>query len=160
MKNRKSDPLDYTRARQHLKLLGFFYIAFGLLGLLNLLGLAMLPLFEKTLAGFHELAEMPPEQKEAVKGMLHLLAISLIILTVVHIFFNSLVGICLMLRRCYSPCFLAGVLTCLAFPLGTVLGIFTLTVLSKPAVKQLFGKEPMQAETDDVSSGRPLPTSA
>ena len=30
-------------------------------------------------------------------------------------------------------------LECLAFPLGTVLGVFTLIVLVRPEVKQLFG---------------------
>jgi hypothetical protein len=43
-------------------------------------------------------------------------------------------------RRHYTFCFVIAVLTCLAFPLGTVLGIFTLIVLSRPGVKASFDR--------------------
>lgn len=45
-------------------------------------------------------------------------------------------------RSHYTYCFVIAVLSCLAFPLGTVLGIFTLIVLSRPSVKASFDGSP------------------
>ncbi len=129
------------KGQQHLNLLGIFYILFGMLGLLTLLGLGIMPLFEKALLSLQESAEMSADQIENTKKLLHLLTLGLIALTMVHVFFNILVGICLLRRRCYTACFLAGSLTCLALPLGTVLGIFTIVVLSKKETKQLFDRK-------------------
>ena len=42
-------------------------------------------------------------------------------------------------RSHYTYCFVIAVLCCLSVPLGTVLGVFTLVVLSRPTVKALFG---------------------
>ena len=129
-----------SKERQHLKLLGLFYIIFGVLGVLNLFGLCMIPLFEKALIGFQENVDMSHDQTEAVKATFRVLSLCLIALTIVHVFFNVLVGICLIRHWYYTACFLAGILTCLAFPLGTILGIFTLIVLSKTETKRLFGR--------------------
>jgi len=41
-------------------------------------------------------------------------------------------------RRHYLFCFVAAALECLFMPLGTVLGIFTIVVLSRESVKALF----------------------
>jgi hypothetical protein len=43
-------------------------------------------------------------------------------------------------RQRYTFCMVVAVITCLSFPLGTALGVFTLVVLSRPSVKQLFGQ--------------------
>jgi hypothetical protein len=42
-------------------------------------------------------------------------------------------------RRWWTFCYLTGWGECLMFPFGTVLGIFTIIVLSRPSVKLLFG---------------------
>ncbi len=41
----------------------------------------------------------------------------------------------------WSLCYLTGWFECLAFPFGTVVGIFTILVLSRPGVKRLFGQD-------------------
>ena len=41
-------------------------------------------------------------------------------------------------RRHYMFCFVIAVLSCLSMPFGTILGVFTLIVLSRPSVKALF----------------------
>jgi len=41
-------------------------------------------------------------------------------------------------RSHYTYCFVIAILSCLSFPLGTVLGVFTLVVLSRPSVKARF----------------------
>lgn len=48
-------------------------------------------------------------------------------------------GLSLRSNRRYWFCFVVACLTCLNVPLGTALGIFTVLVLSRPSVKQLFG---------------------
>jgi len=41
-------------------------------------------------------------------------------------------------RRRYTFCVVIGALSCVFFPLGTILGIFTLIVLLRPSVKEMF----------------------
>jgi hypothetical protein len=43
-------------------------------------------------------------------------------------------------RESYTFCFVMGALGCAFFPIGTVLGVFTIIALQKPAVRQLFGR--------------------
>lgn len=50
-------------------------------------------------------------------------------------------------RRRYVFCQVVAALGCVLIPLGTVLGVFTLIVLSRPSVKALF---------DDPRRGRPV----
>ena len=47
-------------------------------------------------------------------------------------------GRCLATRRHYTFCFIIAALACLSVPIGTALGVFTMIVLSRPSVKQLF----------------------
>jgi hypothetical protein len=49
-----------------------------------------------------------------------------------------LTGRFLALRRYYTFCFVMAAVECLFMPFGTVLAVFTLVVLLRPAVKQLF----------------------
>jgi len=51
----------------------------------------------------------------------------------------------LALRQRYTFCFVVAVLSCLSFPLGTALGIFTIIVLQRPSVKAKFGQTPAPA---------------
>lgn len=41
-------------------------------------------------------------------------------------------------RRRYSFCFIMSIISCLFMPLGTILGVLTIIVLSRPAVKTVF----------------------
>ena len=60
----------------------------------------------------------------------------LALLSAVHL---ALVGVKIRQRRWWTFCYLTGWGECLMFPFGTVLGIFTIIVLSRPSVKRLFG---------------------
>lgn len=42
-------------------------------------------------------------------------------------------------HRHHTYCMVVAVINCLSFPLGTVLGIFTILVLVRPKVRKLFG---------------------
>jgi len=54
----------------------------------------------------------------------------------------GLAGRRLQLRRYYSFCFVVACVECALAPLGTVLGIFTIIVLQRPLVRQMFGVDP------------------
>lgn len=49
-------------------------------------------------------------------------------------------GLSLRSRRRRTFCTIVAGVNCLAFPLGTALGAFTLAVLSRPSVKEMFGR--------------------
>ncbi len=49
-----------------------------------------------------------------------------------------LAGYFLALRKHYVFCFILAALDCMRFPFGTVVGVFTIIVLSRPSVKALF----------------------
>lgn len=51
-------------------------------------------------------------------------------------------GYCMGRRIHYRYCFLMACVSCLNMPLGTVLGVFTIVVLVRPAVKELFDRTP------------------
>jgi len=51
-------------------------------------------------------------------------------------------GRCIAKRKHYTFCLVAAGLSCLFMPFGTVLGVFTLVVLMRPTVKQLFEVAP------------------
>jgi hypothetical protein len=47
-------------------------------------------------------------------------------------------GRCLSRRRCYSFALVMACIECLFVPFGTILGVFTIVVLSRESVKALF----------------------
>jgi len=60
----------------------------------------------------------------------------LALLSAIHLL---VVGVAMRQRRWWIFCYLTGWGECLMFPFGTILGVFTIIVLSRPSVKQLFG---------------------
>lgn len=46
----------------------------------------------------------------------------------------------LLQHRSRTFCLIVAALMCLSIPFGTILGVFTLIVLSRPSVRQLFGE--------------------
>jgi hypothetical protein len=51
-------------------------------------------------------------------------------------------GRCLLATRRYTFCLVVAAVACAFAPFGTVLGVFTILVLLRPSVKQLFGIDP------------------
>jgi len=43
-------------------------------------------------------------------------------------------------RSGYTFCLVMAALSCMFFPFGTALGVFTIIVLSRPSVRELFGR--------------------
>jgi len=58
-----------------------------------------------------------------------------------------LAGRKLQLRQSYQYCFVVACIECLFVPFGTVLGVFTILVLNRKSVKDLFAsKQPLNAD--------------
>jgi len=119
----------------HLKILGIFYYIMG--GLLCLL--ALIPCIQIFLGIF---IVSNQNTAPALIGIIYLaigLAAFLLILSIAIATIYT--GRCLRQRKYYIFCIVMAGLCCCWFPLGTVLGVFSVIVLSKPEVKPEFEKK-------------------
>jgi hypothetical protein len=53
----------------------------------------------------------------------------------------GMAGRCLRRRTAYTFCFVMAVIVCSNFPLGTLLGVFTIVTLTRPHVKTAFSRD-------------------
>jgi len=124
---------------EHLKLLSIFhYVVGGMAALFAcfplihvVLGILFLVIPEK----FGHASNQPP----AFVGLLFIIVGGSIILlgwTLATIII--LTGRFIARRNHYTFCFVIACIECLFMPVGTVLGVFTILVLNRPSVKQLF----------------------
>ena len=60
---------------------------------------------------------------------------------------SILAGRRLAAHRSYTFCLVVASIECLFAPVGTVLGVFTIVVLMRPTVKELFGESPATVAT-------------
>ena len=126
---------------EHLRLLAIFhYIVAGLAALFSLF-----PLLYTTIGGIFIFAarhgtskpgeELPPEFLGwifvGVGSFLFLLGIAMAICILIA-------GRCLSRRKGYSFALVMACIECLFAPFGTILGVFTIIVLSREAVKAMF----------------------
>jgi hypothetical protein len=66
----------------------------------------------------------------------------------------AIAGRCLQRHRGWTFCFVVACILCMNVPLGTTLGVFTILVLVRPTVKDLFaGKLHLQDPEDDEGYG-------
>ena len=49
-------------------------------------------------------------------------------------------------KKRYMFCFVIACICCMSVPLGTILGVFTIVVLARPAVKELFEQSSREAD--------------
>lgn len=128
-----------TRDEEHLRLLSIFhYVVSGLAALFALfpifhliLGVVMIVASDK----FTGSGQPPP----AIIGWFFVIfaAVFITIGWTFAIFVLS-AGRCLARRRHYMFCLVMGGVDCLFMPFGTVLGVFTILLLVREPVKQLF----------------------
>ena len=126
---------------EHLRLLAIFhYIVAGLAALFS-----FFPLLYTTMGGIFIFAarhgtskpgeELPPEFLGwifvGVGSFLFLLGIAMAICILIA-------GRCLSRRKAYSFALVMACIECLFVPFGTILGVFTIIVLSREPVKALF----------------------
>jgi hypothetical protein len=122
---------------EHLRLLSIFhYVLAGVQALMACIPIIHLVVGMVLLvAGLSSREGGPP----AVLGLIFMvIALAIIVLgwtTAVLVF---LAGRFLSARTHYLYCFIIAAITCAFVPLGTILGVFTIVVLTRPSVKALF----------------------
>ena len=127
-----------NRDEEHLRVLSILYYVWGGLSVVGACFMGAYAVIGGTVLTAVSQSEREPAAAWAgavvfvVMGGLFLLLAALAWLTI-------LTGRYLAQRRRYTFCLVMAIVTCLSVPLGTVLGIFTLIVLQRPSVKQLFG---------------------
>jgi hypothetical protein len=136
-----------TQDEQHLRLLSIFhYVVSGLAALFALIpifhlifGLIMILAPEK-FAGHGHGQEQPPL---ALMGWFFVI-FAAVFITIGWTFavFVLTAGRFMARRKHYLFCLVMGGVECLFMPFGTVLGVFTIIVLMRESVKQLFGVNP------------------
>lgn len=121
--------------RGHLKLLGVFYYIFALLAL-PILGVLLL---QGQILDFISDQANGAEIEESFRQLFRTVQIGIALMVIVHLLAGFYVGNCFRKQKHHTLCIVAAVFVCLSFPLGTVLGVFSLIVLMKPEAKVLFG---------------------
>ena len=123
---------------EHLKLLSIFhYIASALSALFACIPFIHLAIGIGIVAfgGNMSSHDKPP----AFLGWFFIaLASVLIVVGWTHAILIFLAGRFLAARKHHTYCLVVGCVECLFLPLGTILGVFTIIVLSRPTVKALF----------------------
>jgi hypothetical protein len=136
-------PIDYYnqgpayRDAEHLRLLAIFhYIAGGLALFFGCIPIIHVVIGILTVAG--KLPGAPPQFGFLFIG-----------LGTLFILIGWTMGICLILsgkflsqRRNYMFSFVVAAISCVQVPIGTLLGIFTIIVLSRSSTKVLYGRAP------------------
>ncbi|CBA16610.1 hypothetical protein [Xanthomonas albilineans] len=132
---------------EHLRMLGIgHYVVGGLTGIF-----ALIPVLHLSIGLMMLNGRLPLPATNAAQAHLavqaHLFAwifvviASLIIATGLSLAAAMLyAGRCLGARRRHTYCVIVAGLSCVMMPFGTVLGVFTLLVLTRPSVKQLFAQ--------------------
>jgi len=124
----------------HLKILGIcYYVMGGLLCLLALIPCLHIILGIAMLSGKMDGAQQP---SPAFMGIIFLaMGLTAVLLILAIAITTIYTGRCLRQRKYYIFCLVMAGLCCCWFPLGTVLGVFSIIVLSKPEVKPEFEKK-------------------
>lgn len=122
----------------HLKLLSVFYYVLAALGALALLMAAAMGAVLFATVGRDGLDSAAFSSADAA-----VLAVVLLLSAVLSLASATLQFITarrLRQRRSRGLCQFTAAITCLSFPLGTALGVFTFIVLARPSVRAAFGE--------------------
>ena len=118
----------------HLKLLGILHTIWGALAIV---GGSLFGLLYIVLASGGNMEVSGNLSPEAARGIFFGIGIVAVVSTAIYGILLIIAGGKLRKQRAYGFCFFVGILDLLTFP-GIVLGIFTLIVLMRPTVKELF----------------------
>jgi hypothetical protein len=126
-----------NRDAEHLRLLAIFHFIAGGLALLC----GCIPIVHVVVGIFMvagKLQNVPPQ-----------MGFFFIVIGTIFILIGWAMGICLIIsgiflkrRRYFMFSFVIAGIACAQVPFGTLLGVFTIVVLSRPSVKVLYGRAP------------------
>lgn len=132
-----------SQDEEHLRLLSIFHFVVG--GLTALLG--CLPVFHVGFGLFFLFGNVdfdggaPPESARIFGGLFVVIGLLVMLFNWTLAGLLIVAGRRLAQRRSHTFCTVVAAIQCVMFPFGTALGVFTLIVLCRPSVKQLFGLE-------------------
>lgn len=137
-----------SQDREHLQLLAIFhYVVAGLAALFS-----FFPLLYTTVgtvfifAARHGTAKLGEDLPPEFLGWIFAVIGSLLFLIGIAMAICILIaGRSLALRKRYSFAFVMACIECLFIPFGTILGVFTIVVLSRESVRELFSTANAQA---------------
>lgn len=135
------EPSVQAQDAAHLDLLGVFhYVVAGITALMSLFPVIHLVVGLAIVTGqMPDMQARPGQPDPAWFGWIFVAVAAVMILT--GLSFSVLLaytGRCLQRRRRHTFCLVMAAISCAFMPFGTVLGVFTLIVLSRPTVKPLF----------------------
>jgi len=129
---------------EHLKLLAIgYWVAGGMAALFALFGLFYVCMGAMFAASFAKIpaASVQPDQQPPAFVPWILVGIGLAIFLAAATFaaMRFWTAVCLKRRTSRTFCIVVAALSCLEFPYGTTLGVFTIIALGRPSVIQMFG---------------------
>jgi hypothetical protein len=133
---------EWSRDEEHLRILSILhYVLGGLSGLY-----CSFPLFHIFMGALMVSGAIPsPDPEQAVVGWFFIgIGSAFVLLGWIYAACTLYAGYCLSRRARYMYCFVMACLSCVNMPLGTVLGVFTIVVLARPGVKELFDRAPAE----------------
>lgn len=138
---KKKAPMETNQDLEHLRLLSVFHYIVGALGclfaLIPLIYVGMGVLFLVMPGTVNQSSEPPPE----FLGWIFIFIGSLFFFIAEIISIAILIsGKYLKQQRKYNYSFVMACIQCVWVPFGTVLGVFTILVLSRPSVKAHYGR--------------------
>jgi hypothetical protein len=144
-------PPVVNQDEEHLRLLAMFhYVAAGIAALFAMFPVIHLivGLFIVFGAKYFKNQDNPPPE---IFGWFFIIFASVFILIGLTMAVLILInGRCLARRKHYTFCQVMSGVECLFMPFGTILGVFTLVVLSRPSVKPLFGQSPVAPQATRI----------
>jgi hypothetical protein len=90
-------------------------------------------------AGTDPFGGSPDAMLQSLGTLVTTMIVAGVLLALVSAVHLLVVGVAIRQRRWWTFCYLTGWGECLMFPFGTILGVFTIIVLSRPSVKRRFG---------------------
>lgn len=141
-----------TSDEEHLRLLSIFhYVVGGLTALFALLPVIHLVLGIFILLNPGEFQESGDFAAPFVGWLFVILASAFITLGLLIAALQFAAGRCLATSRHYLFCLVVAGFECLMMPFGTILGVFTIVVLSRESVKQMFHSSSSPPLSADIS---------
>lgn len=135
------------RDKRHLQILSKLQIIYGILNVF-----VSFYFYKVTSEMVRDYQKVLEESKPEVEvGLLLGFGFVLFLIGVVVLFCIILTGQSLARYENYHYCLIVAVLECLIFPLGTILGIYTILVLRRKSVKELFLKVQEEKEQSSIS---------